>query len=235
MITLRPAAERGAAHHGWLDTRHTFSFANYYDPRHMGFRSLRVLNDDRVAPGAGFPPHPHRDMEILTWVVDGAIAHRDSLGHGEVLRAGELQRMTAGTGVVHSEFNASRTEPLRFLQIWVRPEAPGLPPSYQQRPFPPEETRGRLRLVASRDGEDGALTVHQDLRLYVTRLPAGATVTHRLAPGRHAWVQVVRGALALGELRLGEGDGVAMSEEPGLTLTGLAGAPEAEALVFDLA
>ncbi len=243
MITLRPAAERGAADHGWLDTRHTFSFANYYDPRHMGFRALRVINDDRVAPGAGFPTHPHRDMEILTWVVEGAIAHRDSMGHGAVVRASELQRMTAGTGVTHSEFNASGTDPLRFLQIWIVPEARGLEPGYEQRPFGPDATRGRLRLVASPDGADGSLTLHQDARLYVTRLPPGAQVEHTLAPGRHAWVQVARGAVRLGDLTLREGDGAALSDEPAVRLEGLAAAdvpgateaPEAEILLFDLA
>jgi redox-sensitive bicupin YhaK (pirin superfamily) len=232
MITVRPAAERGRTLWDWLDSRHTFSFGDYHDPRHMGFRALRVVNDDRVAPGGGFGTHAHRDMEIVTYVLDGALEHRDSLGTGSVIRPGDGQRMSAGTGIRHSEFNHSKTEPVRFLQIWILPERQGLAPGYEQRSFPVAEKRGRWRLIAARDGRQGAVTVHQDVDLYATRLEPGERVAHRLAPGRHAWLQVATGAVALGGRRLAEGDGAAASEEPALEV--VAHEP-AELLLFDLA
>lgn len=231
MITLRKSAERGRSNFGWLDSRHTFSFGRYYDPAHLGFRSLRVINDDRVAGGGGFDSHPHENMEILSWVVEGAMEHRDSMGNGSVMHPGELQRMTAGTGVTHSEFNHSKTDPLRFLQIWIVPEAEGLEPGYEQRAFPLDENRGELLLVASRDGREGSVTVHQDVSVYAGRFAMGDTVTLGLAPERHAWVQLVRGALRLGDRTLEEGDGAAVSGETSLTL---AADSEAEALVFVL-
>jgi len=232
MIRIRRSDERGRADHGWLDTRHTFSFASYHDPDHMGFRALRVLNDDRVAPGGGFPTHAHRDMEIVSYVVDGALEHRDSLGTGSVIRPGDVQRMTAGTGVRHSEYNASRERPTRFLQIWILPEAAGLPPGYEQRHFPPAERRGRLRLVGSRDGRDGSIRIHQDVAIHAGLLADGDTVRHEFAEGRHGWIQVVRGEIDLGQERLREGDGAAVSGEPSVELTGR---DDAEILVFDLA
>jgi hypothetical protein len=197
MITVRKAKDRGHADHGWLDSFHTFSFADYYDPRQMGFRALRVINEDRVAAGMGFGTHPHRDMEIVSYVLSGAIQHRDSLGNGEVLRPGEVQRMTAGTGVTHSEFNPSKSEPLHFFQIWIQPNRRGLTPGYEQKPFPAEERRGKLRLVVDPDGHDGALRIHQDARIYASLLQAGESVAHPLAAGRGAWVQVARGALEI--------------------------------------
>jgi len=232
MLTIRGAGARGHADHGWLDTRHTFSFADYHDPAHMGFRSLRVINEDRVQPGAGFPTHGHRDMEILTWVLAGALEHRDSLGTGSVIRPGDAQRMSAGTGVMHSEYNASATEPVHFLQVWILPERRGLAPGYEQRHFAAGERRGHLRLIASRDGRDGSLVIHQDARVHAGLLDPGQAVTHALASGRHAWVQVARGALTLNGRALEAGDGAAVSDEPALTL--VAREP-AEVLVFDLA
>ena len=232
MMTIRRAEERGRSDLGWLDSRHTFSFADYHDPAHMGFRALRVINDDRVAGGGGFGTHPHRDMEIVSVVLDGALQHRDSLGTGSVIRPGDVQRMSAGTGIRHSEFNASPTEPVRFLQIWILPERPGLPPGYEQKAFPAAERRNRLRLVASPDGRDGSLTLHQDVRLYAAALAAGAKVAYAPAAGRHVWVQVARGALTLNGQALREGDGAALSGEPALELAADA---EAECLLFDLA
>lgn len=232
MITIRPAGERGGGNHGWLDTRHTFSFSDYYDPRHMGFRDLRVINEDRVAPGQGFGTHGHRDMEILSYVVSGSLGHRDSMGHGEVLRPHEWQRMTAGTGVRHSEMNASRTEPAHFLQIWILPEAEGIRPGYEQKLFAPEEKSGRLRLVASRDGREGSLKIHQDVSVYNALLKAGEAVEHRLGEGRHAWLQVVKGEVELNGKKLVAGDGAAASDESALTI--LAG-DDSEVILFDLA
>ncbi len=232
MITVRRSAERGHFDHGWLDTRHTFSFADYHDPAHMGFRSLRVINEDRVQPGQGFGMHPHRDMEIVSYVISGALAHQDSMGNGSTIRPGEVQRMSAGTGVVHGELNQSRTEPVHFLQIWILPARLGLPPGYEQKRFPEEERRGRLRLLASPDGAGGSVTIHQDVRLHATLLAPGQSVTHPLAEGRHAWVQVVRGEVEAGGERLAEGDGAAVSGEPALALRGV---KDAEVLVFDLA
>jgi redox-sensitive bicupin YhaK (pirin superfamily) len=232
MITIRPANERGGGDHGWLDTRHTFSFSDYYDPRHMGFRHLRVINEDRVAPGRGFGTHGHRDMEILSYVVSGGLAHRDSTGNSEVLRPHEWQRMSAGTGVRHSEMNASKAEPVHFYQIWILPEAESLRPEYEQKLFAPEEKTGRLRLVASRDGREGSLKIHQDVSVYNAILKGGEAVEHQLAAGRHAWLQVVKGAVELNGTRLGAGDGAAVSEETALTITA---GEDAEIILFDLA
>jgi len=232
MITLRRADERGRFDFGWLDTRHTFSFGDYYDPDHMGFRTLRVLNEDRVQPGQGFPTHPHRDMEIVTYVLEGALAHKDSMGNGSTILPGEVQRMSAGTGVTHSEYNHAPDAVTHFLQIWIRPERPGLQPSYEQVRFPSEELRDSLRLLASRDGRDGSVTVHQDVALYGSRLGAGREISHTLAPGRAAWVQVARGTLAFAGLTLGAGDGVSVLDGELLALSALT---DAEFLLFDLA
>ena len=232
MITVRRSEERGRFDHGWLDTRHTFSFADYHDPRHMGFRALRVINEDRVTPGHGFGTHAHRDMEILSYVLSGTLAHRDSMGTGSVIGPGEVQRMTAGTGVRHSEENPSPTDPVHFLQIWVIPERPGLAPGYEQRTFPEAERRGRLRLVASPDGAEGSVTIHQDVRLHSALLATGETAELSLAPGRHAWVQVARGRARVNGVLLGAGDGAALSDEPAVRVEGV---DDAEVLVFDLA
>jgi hypothetical protein len=232
MIIVRPAAERGHFDHGWLDTRHTFSFASYHDPRHMGFRALRVINEDRVKPGEGFGTHAHRDMEILTWVLDGALEHKDSMGNGSVIRPGDLQRMSAGTGVTHSEFNPSPEAGVHFLQIWLLPRERGLPPGYEQKRFPEEERRGRLRLIAAGDGRDGAVTIHQDAGLWTALLQPGESVRHALAPGRSAWLHVARGAVSLNGSTLGAGDGAAVSDEAALEITGAA---DAEVMLFDLA
>jgi quercetin 2,3-dioxygenase len=232
VIAIRPAADRGTTRLDWLDSRHTFSFGDYYDPAHIQFRSLRVLNDDRVAAGAGFGMHPHRDMEIITYVLRGALEHKDSLGTGEVLRPGEVQRMTAGTGIRHSEFNPSATEPVHLLQIWLTPERRGLTPGYEQTAFPEAERRGRWRLVASHDGRDGSVTIHQDADVYATLLEPGESAGHALRPGRHAWVQVARGAVTLNGRPLREGDGAAVSDERSLTVAATAAA---EVLLFDLA
>jgi quercetin 2,3-dioxygenase len=234
MLTIREAAQRGHSRIDWLDSKHTFSFSDYHDPAYMGFSVLRVINEDRVAPASGFGTHSHRDMEIISYVLEGALEHRDSLGTGSVIRPGDVQRMSAGTGVAHSEWNHSKTEPVHFLQIWILPERRGLPAGYEQRRFEPEETRDRLRLVASRDGRDGSLTVQQDAALFVTRLSPGAEVVHELAPGRSGWVQVARGEVRLGDTTLRAGDGAALSGEPRLRLRGLDGVTEAELLLFDL-
>lgn len=233
MITLRRAADRGHSNHGWLDSRHTFSFAEYHDPAHMGFQSLRVINEDRVEGGQGFATHPHRDMEIISYVLEGALAHRDSLGTGSIIQAGEFQRMSAGTGVTHSEYNASPSRLVHFLQMWVVPAKRGIPPSYEQRFFPAEEKKNRLRCVVAPDGADGALTIHQDVSLYVGGLDASAGVRHLLRPGRHAWVQVTRGAVTANGERMEVGDGAAVTGESEITLR--AGGHPAEVLVFDLA
>ena len=232
MIIVRPAEERGVANFGWLDSRHTFSFGHYYDPRHMGIGALRVINDDRVAPGGGFDTHAHQDMEIISYVLEGAMEHQDSIGTGSVIRPGDVQRMTAGTGIAHSEFNHSRTKPVHFLQIWIVPERKGLEPGYEQKTFPLEERHGKARLVASRDGRDGSLTVHQDIDLYTSVLEAGDEVAIDLRPERSAWVQVARGAVTINGTGLKEGDGAAVFDTATLTLTSDTGS---EVLVFDLA
>ena len=232
MITVRKSAERGAANYGWLDTRYTFSFADYYDPAHMGFRALRVINEDVVAPGAGFPTHGHRDMEIVTYVLAGAIEHKDSLGTGAILKPGELQRMSAGRGVQHSEFNPSRSEPLHLLQIWLLPEKSGLAPEYEQKAFPETGRRNKLGLLATRGARDGALGIHQDVSIFGTLLDKDAQVTHELAKGRHAWLQLARGKVKLNGVELAAGDGAAVSAETKLEI---AASEAAEFLLFDLA
>jgi redox-sensitive bicupin YhaK (pirin superfamily) len=232
MITIRPANERGHADHGWLDTYHTFSFSSYRDPRHMRFRALRVMNEDVVAPGQGFGTHPHDNMEIVTYVLSGALEHRDSMGNGEVLRPGEFQRMSAGTGITHSEFNPSASEPVHLYQIWLFPEQKGIEPSYEQKRFDESERHNRLRLVASPDAADGSLTIHTDARVYLASLDAGQQVTQELAPGRHAWLQVLRGAVTLNGQPLATSDGAAVSEE--ITLA-IAATEAAEVMLFDLA
>jgi quercetin 2,3-dioxygenase len=233
MIVVRPSDQRGHFDHGWLDTYHTFSFGDYYDPRHRGFRALRVLNEDVVQPGAGFGRHGHRDLEILTYVLSGAVRHEDSLGNGSVIRAGEVQRMTAGTGVEHSEANPSAAEPLHLLQIWLRPDRPGRAPGYEQKAVDGPAGTGGWVVIASSDGRDGSLTVHQDVTVSVAKLKPGGAVGHDLAAGRHAWVQVVRGAVRLNGQPLRHGDGAAVSEEPALTVR--ADGEAAEVLLFDLA
>jgi len=229
MITIRKAEDRGHFDHGWLDTYHTFSFADYHDPANMGFRALRVINDDRVEAGRGFGTHGHRDMEIITYVLDGELSHQDSMGNGSVIRPGEVQRMSAGTGVMHSEKNAS-DEPVHLLQIWILPERHGITPSYEQKVFPPAERDGRLRLVASHDGRDGSVTIHQDADLYTTTLRDKATVTQDLRPGRYGWVQVARGTVTVNGKPLTAGDGAAIEAEPRVTIAG-----DGEVLLFDLA
>ena len=229
MITIRPANERGGGNHGWLDTRHTFSFSDYYDPRHMGFRTLRVINEDRVAPGQGFGTHPHRDMEIVTYILSGALQHKDSMGTGSVIRPGEIQRMSAGTGVTHSEFNASKTEPVHLLQIWLLPNKKGIEPSYEQKAIP---TNGALTVIASPDGGENAVRIQQDARILAARLKKGTSTTHRLRSLRKAWVQVARGTVMVNGRTLHAGDGASLAEEEMVSLV----APDeaAEALVFDL-
>jgi quercetin 2,3-dioxygenase len=231
MITLRKAAERFHTRAGWLDSWHTFSFADHYDPERMGFGSLRVINDDTVEPGQGFGTHPHRDMEILTYVLQGALAHRDSTGGGGVIRPGDVQRMSAGTGVAHSEYNASDTEPVHFLQIWIVPERAGVRPGYEQKSFPAQERSGKLRLLASREGHDASLKINQDARVYGALLGKGERASLELQQGRRAWVQVARGAVDLNGEKLGAGDGASLEDERQLTLEGTA---PAEVLVFDL-
>jgi len=233
MITLRPADQRGQADYGWLHTRYTFSFADYYEPEHTQFRSLRVINEDHVDPGHGFGTHPHRDMEIITYVLEGALAHKDSMGTGSTIRPGEVQRMSAGTGVLHSEFNHSPSEEVHLLQIWILPERKGIEPSYEQKEFPRDAKLNRLRLVASPGGEDGAVTIHQDTRLYASILEEGKSVRHQLGKGRYAWLQVARGEVSLNGTTLKAGDGAAVEREPALEITGRA--PSSEFLLFDLA
>jgi len=232
MITLRPAGQRGHANHGWLDSYHSFSFASYYDPEQMGFASLRVINEDRVAPGTGFGTHSHQNMEIITYVLEGALQHKDSLGNSSIIRPGEVQRMSAGTGVAHSEQNPSKTEPVHLLQIWILPDKKGIEPGYEQKIFAPAEKQGGLRLVASPDGREGSVTVHQDAFLYVATLNAAASVRHTLAPGRKAYLQVARGSVDLNGLSLKQGDGAKITAEREITLTGT---DKAEILLFDLA
>ena len=232
MITIRKSEERGHFDFGWLDTYHTFSFDQYYDPAHMHFRSLRVINEDRVATGRGFPTHSHRDMEIITYILSGALEHRDSMGNGSVIRPGDVQRMSAGTGVAHSEFNPSQTEPVHLLQIWIMPRARNLPPSYEQKYFSEEGRRGRLRLVASEDGRDGSVTIQQDASVYAGILAPDSAIEHTPSDNRYAWIQVARGTLNVNGHDLRQGDGAAISNESSLKLVS---ADEAELLLFDLA
>ncbi len=231
MIAIRRSRERGRAEHGWLESFHTFSFAEYYDPEQMGFRTLRVINEDTVRPGTGFGTHAHRDMEIITYVVEGALEHQDSMGNGSVIRPGDVQRMSAGTGVTHSEKNPSRTESVHLLQIWILPARKSMPPGYEQKAFPENEKRGRLRLVASRDGRDGSVTVHQDASLFASLLESGENARHDLRPGRRAWLQVVKGRIRLGPETLGAGDGAAVSDERAIEI---AAEEPSELLLFDL-
>jgi redox-sensitive bicupin YhaK (pirin superfamily) len=232
MIAVRKSEDRGHFDLGWLDTYHTFSFDRYYDPAHMHFRSLRVINEDRVQAAKGFPTHSHRDMEIITYILAGALEHRDSMGNGSVIRPGDVQRMTAGTGVSHSEFNPSESEPVHLLQIWILPQSDGLPPSYEEKHFSDEERHGRLRLIASTDGREGSVKIHQDAQLYASILDAGQTVVHALADGRYGWLQVARGTIRLNEMELKQGDGAAVSNESELRITAH---DQAEFLLFDLA
>ena len=230
-MNVRRSHQRGHANHGWLDSHHTFSFANYYDPEHMGFRDLRVINDDRVRGGQGFGTHPHRDMEIISYVVEGELEHRDSMGNGSVIRPGDVQRMRAGTGVTHSEYNHSQSNTLRFLQIWVLPEERGLEPGYEQKFFG-DERRGKLRLVASPDGAEGSVQIAQDAKMYASVLADGERVVHTLTVGRHAWLQVVRGNVTVNGVELAEGDGVSFDETTAISVTS---AGESELILLDLA
>lgn len=232
MIQIRKAEDRGHANHGWLDTYHTFAFGSYRDPQHMGFRSLRVMNEDFVQPGQGFGTHPHQDMEIVTYVLEGALEHKDSMGNGEVLRAGEFQRMSAGTGITHSEFNPSGSEPVHLYQIWLLPERKGIEPSYEQKQFPDEERHNRLRLVASRDANGGSLLIYQDVRIFLATVYANAKVEHDLEPGRHAWLQVLRGSIRLNGNELNTSDGAAISGETRLDIVA---ERSTEVMLFDLA
>jgi redox-sensitive bicupin YhaK (pirin superfamily) len=234
MLTIRKADDRGHFDFGWLDTRHTFSFGEYHDPEHMGFRALRVINEDVVRGGGGFGTHPHRDMEIVTYVLSGALAHKDSMGNGSSIRPDDVQRMSAGTGVTHSEHNASASDPVHLLQIWILPAKNGTAPSYEQRAFPASEKSGKLRLVGAQDGRDGAVTIHQDVALYASLLAPGERVEHTLAPGRHAWVQVVGGRVTVNGQALGTGDGAAISDEATVAVA-VAGVDDSEILLFDLA
>jgi redox-sensitive bicupin YhaK (pirin superfamily) len=231
MITVRKSKERGASNFGWLDSKHTFSFGHYYDPKNMGFGVLRVINEDVVTGGAGFGTHPHDNMEIISYVLEGGLAHKDSLGTGSVIRPGDVQRMSAGTGIAHSEFNASKDNPVHFLQIWVLPEERGLKPSYEQKSFPAEHRKGKLQLVGARDGRDGAVTIHQDLDLFVANLDKGDAVRHALHPRRKAWVQVTRGEVSVNGTVVGQGDGAALTDESEIRI---AANDNAEVLVFDL-
>jgi quercetin 2,3-dioxygenase len=231
MITIRRNNERGGGDYGWLNTRHSFSFDQYYDPSHMGFRSLRVINEDWVQPGHGFPMHPHRDMEIITYLLEGSLEHKDSMGNGSIIRPGDGHRMSAGTGVRHSEANPSKTDSAHLLQIWILPERRGIEPGYEQKEFPKEEKLGNLRLIASPDGTDGSVTIHQDARLYVSLLGPGQRVQHELGQGRYGWLQVAKGSVELNGKRLQQGDGAAISEQPKVDLKG---EEKAEILLFDL-
>lgn len=233
MITLRSSRDRGKANFGWLDTRHTFSFGNYSDPAYTGFAKLRVINEDKVAPQQGFPTHGHRDMEIVTYVLEGSLAHKDSIGNGSIMRPGDVQRMSAGTGIMHSEYNASETDPVHLLQIWILPEVKGIEPSYEQTYFAPEDKQGQLRLVGSRDGRDGSVTIHQDVNLYASSLAPQQSVTYTLDSDRAIWVHIAKGAVNLNSHDLTAGDGAAVTEEAALTLTGIG--VETEVLLFDMA
>jgi len=231
-VTVRPAQSRGHANHGWLDSYHTFSFANYHDSNHMGFGPLRVINEDRVQPGAGFETHGHRDMEILSYVIEGSLAHKDSTGTGSVIRPGEIQVMSAGTGIRHSEFNASKVDPVHFLQIWLQPERQALQPRYDQKFFPASEKRGHLRLIASHDGRDGSVLVHQNADVFATVLNTGESVSHKLNAGRRAWVQIVQGGADINGIPLHSSDGATIEDEACLSITSRG--RDSEILVFDL-
>jgi redox-sensitive bicupin YhaK (pirin superfamily) len=231
MLTIRKAGERGHADHGWLDSHHTFSFADYYDPKHMGFGPLRVINDDTVAGGGGFPPHGYRDMEIISYVIEGALAHKDSMGNGSVIKPGDVQRMSAGPGVRHSEYNASKTDPVHFLQIWIQPSAAGLPAGYEQKFFSEDDKRGVLRLVVSPDGADGSVRVQQDVRIYASVLAPEQAVQHTIASGRKGWLHVVTGAVNVNGRALTAGDGLAIESEEALSVTS---ASKGEVLLFDM-
>ena len=233
MIYVRKATERGHINHGWLDTHHTFSFGDYHDPNHMGFRSLRVINEDWVQAGHGFPTHPHRDMEIITYVLEGSLEHKDSMGTGSVIRPGEVQKMSAGTGVRHSEFNHSKSEAVHLLQIWIVPEKSGIQPNYEQKAVPAEEKKGKLRLVASRDGRDNSVTVYQDAELYATELAAAQAINYKPSQDRHSWIQVARGKVTVNGKDLEAGDGAAIAQEPNVQIVGQA--DQSELLLFDLA
>ncbi|WP_417379210.1 pirin family protein [Gimesia sp.] len=232
MIQVRKSKERGHADHGWLKTHHTFSFSTYQDPEHMRFRALRVMNEDVVLPGQGFGTHPHNDMEIVTYVLEGELEHKDSMGNGEVLHAGEFQRMSAGTGITHSEFNPSSSEAVHLYQIWLYPERKGIEPSYEQKRFPDSEQQNQLRLVAAPQAEQGALKIHQDVRIYLSKLDSGQEVTHSLSEGRHAWLQVLRGKVRLNDVPLDVSDGAAVSDEEQVLITAT---DNAEIMLFDLA
>ena len=232
MIAIRQSSDRGHTNHGWLDAYHSFSFGEYHAPQHMGFRSLRVLNEDRIQPGQGFGTHPHRDMEIITYVLEGSLQHKDSMGHGSVLQRGQFQHMTAGTGVLHSEFNPSDTDLVHLYQIWILPNRQELTPSYEERAFSDHKKRGHLKLVASEDGQEGSLTIHQDVKIFLSCLPQGQTITHALAPNRYAWLQVLRGGVQLNGHSLTTSDGAALSDERELTILGQS---DAEVMLFDLA
>jgi redox-sensitive bicupin YhaK (pirin superfamily) len=231
MLSSRKSEERGVTRLDWLDSRHTFSFGDYYDPAAMGFSVLRVINDDVVAARAGFPTHPHRDMEIITWVLSGALEHRDSLGNGSIIRPGDAQRMTAGRGVTHSEFNPSPDEPVRLLQVWILPDRRGLTPGYEQRNFAEADRRGRLRQIVSPDGADGSITIHQNARVYAGLLEAGAPTEQRLKPTRKAWLHIARGTVQANGMRLSEGDGAAIENEARIVI---AATENSEVLLFDL-
>jgi quercetin 2,3-dioxygenase len=233
MLTIRPAQDRGIANFGWLDSRHTFSFGEYHDPNHMGFADLRVINEDKVAPEKGFPTHGHRDMEIVTYVLEGALEHKDSIGTGSVIRPGDVQRMSAGTGIQHSEYNASNSEPVHLLQIWILPEQKGIEPSYEQKNFAVAEKQGKLKLVGSRNGRDGSITIHQDIDLFACTLSEGDSVSYTFTPNRVGWVQVAQGEVQLNDQTLSAGDGVAIAQESLITLQGVA--QNAEVLLFDMA
>ena len=233
MITLRSATDRGTANFGWLDSRHSFSFGNYYDPAHMGFARLRVINEDKIAGGGGFPPHGHQNMEIITYVLEGELEHQDSLGTGSIIRPGDAQRMSAGTGIRHSEYNAASDTPVHLLQIWLLPEADGIEPSYEQQYFAPEQMQDQLCLIGSRDGRDGSITIHQDVNLYAAKLSEGESLDYKPSQGRALWLQVARGSIDLNGQTLTAGDGAAITEAESLTLAGQS--DDGELLLFDMA
>jgi redox-sensitive bicupin YhaK (pirin superfamily) len=232
MIKIRPSSERGKANLGWLDTRYSFSFSNYFDPQHMGFKSLRVINEDKVNPGGGFPTHGHQDMEIITYILQGALEHKDSIGNGSIISPGEVQRMSAGTGILHSEFNPSADEAVHLLQIWILPEKKGIQPSYEQKTFTEAEKSGQLRLIASQDGRGNSVTINQDVNLYATLLKNGETVIHQTTKDRGVWLQIIKGSIVVSGQVLSNGDGAAITEETTLKLTG--NADLSEVLLFDM-